>query len=241
MDNSETDKNDKSPLLKPKRPRPPPSEKQMDNFRKMSEKRAENIAKKKEDKIIQAKRDILEKEGYVKKDITKETPKEKEPVDEMKEFIITDEELEKLERELSPNKVKKVLKSKTEDCIDNDYEMENSLIIVEDNAGELKDKHLIKCLNRMILKTRHINCSWIFTLQSYYMFPKILRKQMNYITIFKPKNVEEWNSIAKEVFGISKDKQQELYDYCFNEQYQHLDLDLRTSRMFKNFNELLIK
>lgn len=128
-----------------------------------------------------------------------------------------------------------------EDCVDNEYDMENSLIIIDDFAGDLKDKHLIKCLNRMILKTRHINCSWIFTLQSYYMFPKILRKQMNYITIFKPKNNTEWLSIASEVFGIDKDKQHSLYEYCFNEPYQHLDLDLRTSRMYKNFNELLFK
>jgi hypothetical protein len=128
-----------------------------------------------------------------------------------------------------------------EDCVDNDYEMENSLIVIDDMGGDIKDKHLIKCLNKMILKTRHINCSWVFTLQSYYMMPKIIRKQMNYITIFKPKNMEEWLSISKEVFGIAKDKQQMLYDYCFSEPYQHLDLDLRTSRMFKNFNELQIK
>ena len=153
MDNSETDKNDKSPLLKPKKPRPPPSEKQMDNFRKMAEKRAENIAKKKEDKIIQAKRDLLEKEGYVKKDITKETPKEKEPLDEMKEFIITDEELEKLERELTPNKVKKVLKSKTVqplplDKIENkkptlpvkDKKIKQKVIQVEPSSSESEDE-----------------------------------------------------------------------------------------------------
>ena len=128
-----------------------------------------------------------------------------------------------------------------EDCIDNDYTMENSLIIIDDFAGTLKDKNLIKCLNKMILKTRHINCSWIFTLQSYYMLPKILRKQINFITCFKPKNTSEWESIAKEVFSIDKSKQQELYDYCFIEPYQHLDLDLNSSRMFKNFNELTFK
>ena len=127
-----------------------------------------------------------------------------------------------------------------EDCVDNDYDMENSLIIVDDFAGNLKDKALIKCLNKMILKTRHINCSWVFTLQSYYMLPKLLRKQINFITCFKPKNNEEWTSIAKEIFSISKDKQQVLYDYCFSEPYQHLDLDLNTNRMFKNFNLLQI-
>lgn len=128
-----------------------------------------------------------------------------------------------------------------EDCIDNDYAMENSLIIVDDFAGNLKDKALIKCLNKMILKTRHINCSWVFTLQSYYMLPKLLRKQINFITCFKPKNNEEWASIAKEVFSIDKSKQQALYDYCFSEPYQHLDLDLNTNKMFKNFNQLEIK
>jgi len=128
-----------------------------------------------------------------------------------------------------------------EDCINNDYEMENSLIIVDDMGADLKDKHLIKCLNKMILKTRHINCSWIFTLQSYYMCPKIIRKQMNYITIFKPKNQTEWSSTAGEVFGIDKKKQQALYDYCFSEPYNHLDLDLRTSRIFRNFNLLEFK
>lgn len=142
------------------------------------------------------------------------------------------EDLEEIEDELLAIK---------EECISLDCAMENSLIIIDDFAGTLKDKHLIKCLNKMILKTRHLNCSWIFTLQSYHMFPKILRKQMNYCTIFKPKNTEEWASIAKEVFNIAKDQQQALYDYCFSEPYQHLDLDLRTSRMFKNFNELEIK
>lgn len=137
--------------------------------------------------------------------------------------------------------IQEELLSIKEDCVQNDYEMENSLIIIDDMGGDLKDKHLIKCLNKMILKTRHINCSWVFTLQSYYMFPKILRKQMNYITIFKPKNQTEWQSIATEVFGIDKNKQQMLYDYCFSEPYNHLDLDLRNSNMYKNFNQLLFK
>jgi hypothetical protein len=47
-DTLETDNNDKNPLLKPKKARPPPSEKQKENFKKMAEKRAENIKKRKE-------------------------------------------------------------------------------------------------------------------------------------------------------------------------------------------------
>jgi len=74
-DKQENENIDKSSLLKEKKPRPPQSEKQKENFRKLQEKRAENINKKKEEKIIQAKRELLEKEGYTKIK-EKESPKE---------------------------------------------------------------------------------------------------------------------------------------------------------------------
>ena len=42
-----------------------------------------------------------------------------------------------------------------------------SLIIIDDFASNLKDKEIINILNRMIIKARHINCCFFFTLQSY--------------------------------------------------------------------------
>lgn len=62
-DISEIDNNDKTPLLKPKRTRPPPSEKQKENFKLLQQKRAENIAKRKEEKILEAQKALLQKEG----------------------------------------------------------------------------------------------------------------------------------------------------------------------------------
>ena len=53
-DVSEIDNIDKTPLLKPKRTRPPPSEKQKENFKLLQQKRAESIAKKKEEKIYKS-------------------------------------------------------------------------------------------------------------------------------------------------------------------------------------------
>ena len=53
-----------------------------------------------------------------------------------------------------------------------------SLIIIDDMASSLKDPEILKILSRMIIKARHINCCFFFTLQSYYYFPKILRKQI---------------------------------------------------------------
>ena len=67
MDNiSNTENIEKGPLLKEKRPRPPQSEKQKEAFKKAREKLAERHKEKKEAKILDAKRSLLEKEGYVK-------------------------------------------------------------------------------------------------------------------------------------------------------------------------------
>jgi GTPase SAR1 family protein len=116
-----------------------------------------------------------------------------------------------------------------------------SLIIIDDYASNLKDNEILKILNRMIIKARHISCCFFFTLQSYYYFPKILRKQITYITLFKPKNIEEFYSIAKELFNMNQDSALKLYDYVFDANYNHLDIDTVTNTYYKNFNLLNIE
>jgi len=76
-------------------------------------------------------------------------------------------------------------KNKTDS--DSDDEIEYNCIIIHDFADVLKDKDIERVLNMMIIKARHLRCGFIFTLQSYFYMPKILRKQITYITIFKPK------------------------------------------------------
>lgn len=114
-------------------------------------------------------------------------------------------------------------------------------VILDDQADVLKDKDIQKKLSQMLIKARHLSCVFIFTLQSYYYFPKLLRKQITNITIFKPKNSEEWTSMAKEILHMNKDDAALLYDYVFNEPYSHLDVDTVSDTLYKNFNKLTIK
>ena len=93
----------------------------------------------------------------------------------------------------------------------------------------------------MIIKARHLRCAFIFTLQSYYYYPKILRKQITYITIFKSKNVEEFNSIARELLNLNIENALKLYNYVYNSDYNHLDLDTVQNKVYKNFHELILK
>ena len=116
-----------------------------------------------------------------------------------------------------------------------------SLIIIDDFADSMKDAGILKILNRMIIKARHINCCFFFTLQSYYYFPKILRKQITYMTLFKPKNVEEFFSLSRELFNMNQDDSLKLYDYVFDVPYSHLDVDTVTNTYYKNFNLLKIE
>ena len=124
---------------------------------------------------------------------------------------------------------------------DDEDEIQYNCIILDDWADVLKDKDIEKVLNMFIIKARHLRCAFIFTLQSYYYFPKILRKQITYITIFKPKNVAEFESIAHELLNLNKDDGLKLYNYVFDENYNHLDLDTVQNLTFKNFNLLQIE
>lgn len=119
-------------------------------------------------------------------------------------------------------------------------EMETSAVIIDDHANELKDKGIQKALNKMLIKARHLNTSFIFTLQSYLYFPKTLRKQITFATIFKPRNSEEWESIRKEILQMNEGDGKKIYDYVYDEPYMHLDVDSVEGKFYKNHNYLNI-
>lgn len=136
------------------------------------------------------------------------------------------------------NDIRNQLENIKKECIDHKWPLESSCIIIDDFGSHLKDAELVNALNRTIIRTRHLNCSWIFTLQSYYLCPKILRKQCTNATIFRPRNSEEWKAVTKELLTLNQDKLETLENYVFNEPYNHLDIDTFENRIFKNFNEL---
>lgn len=124
---------------------------------------------------------------------------------------------------------------------DEEDEIQYSVCIIDDYADQMKDKNIQRQLNKMLIKARHLCCGFIFTLQSYFYMPKILRKQLTYISIFRPKNIEEWYSIANELMNLKKDDALKLYDYVFDKPYTHLDIDTTNFTIYKNFNVLKLK
>ena len=129
----------------------------------------------------------------------------------------------------------------SDESSDEEKNIEYSCVVFDDFADLLKCKDIQRQLNKMLIKARHLGCAFIFTLQSYLYFPKILRKQISFISLWKTRNVEEFNSIAKELLNLSKDDSIILYDYVFNAPYNHLDIDTNENKLYKNFNSLSLK
>jgi hypothetical protein len=123
-----------------------------------------------------------------------------------------------------------------------EYPLRYNCVIIDDMADALKDNEIQKQLHKILIKTRHLCCAFIFTLQAFNYFPLKSRKQITNITIFKPKNYEEWDNFNKEMMGFKSDDAKTIYDYIFDELYNHLDIDMKNGNYYKNFNKLeLIK
>lgn len=145
-----------------------------------------------------------------------------EPIEKQKKSVFVDEVVEDVEED------------------DSEPEIEYNCILIDDMGSSLKNPDIQKMLSKMMIKARHIKTAFIFLIQSYYLFPKILRKQITYCSIFKPRNSEEWISISKELLNLNKDNGLILYDYVYDEPYAHLDIDTSNNKIYKNFNLLEI-
>ena len=139
-------------------------------------------------------------------------------------------------RELS--EIYSELEQKKEEQLD-----EYSLIILDDLADMLKTNDIQVLMNKMMIKSRHLQVSWIITIQQYYYFPKNLRRQITNLILFKTKSIDEFQSLAKELFNMNAADALTLHNYVFDKNYNHLDVDTVENKYFKNFNllELLSK
>jgi hypothetical protein len=146
---------------------------------------------------------------------------------------------DKVYHDLTPNLLEDIYNQLT-DIKENSEEVEYNCVILDDQADMLKNNEIEKALNKMLIKARHLRCSFIFTLQSYYYMPKMLRKQLTYVTLFRTNNAEEFQCIAKELLHMKIDDAILLFEYVFDAPYNHLDVDLRDDHIYKNFNLLEI-
>ena len=154
-------------------------------------------------------------------------------------FALHDKVFHELNIEVLENIYNELIEIK-DTCIVEDFPLEKSVLIIDDYASELKNVDLVRMLKQFCIKSRHLGVSLIFTLQSYNLFPLVLRKLLTNVTLFKFKNNKEMDLVTSELLNMKKEEAIELYRYIFDKAYNHLDVCITNSEYYKNFNKLII-
>ena len=98
-----------------------------------------------------------------------------------------------------------VLEILLEQIIEYSENEEETLLIIDDFASELKNREVLKLLNSLVNNRRHLRLSMWMSVQTYESIPLSNRKTINYLVLFKCMNKAEIRAIWKEMTFLQKD------------------------------------
>ena len=119
-------------------------------------------------------------------------------------------------------------------------EKETTLLILDDVGASLKNNEIQKTLRKIIYNRRHLKVHIIMMIQSFLSVPKEIRKLFNNIFMFKPSKVE-FENLFDELFEQKKDMALDVMKYVFTNPHDYLMLNVDSQRMYKNFDEIIVK
>ena len=117
---------------------------------------------------------------------------------------------------------------------------EDTLLIIDDYAGELKNGDLLKLLNSLVNNRRHLRLSIWMSVQTYKSIPLSNRKTINVLVLFKCSNKSEIKSIFEEMTFLTKDVFFDLLLYVFQKPYDYILIDRDNNEYFRNFNKIVV-
>ena len=101
-------------------------------------------------------------------------------------------------------------------------------LVIWDDCVLAKDLSMVE---KYYQRARKQNCSCIFLSQSYFLTPKFIRKNSNYMVLLKLSGLREINMILSEFgLGLTKEQLQKMYDYATNEKLSPLFIDMEDNR-----------
>lgn len=88
----------------------------------------------------------------------------------------------------------------------------NKLMIIDDYDYTKIDKDSARRLSELVrFGSSHCNMSLIFTYQSFFRLPKLVKDMCNVIILYKPHDIDERKTIGRRV-GLNKDEASYLFD-----------------------------
>ena len=123
---------------------------------------------------------------------------------------------------------------------ENSSEGYNSLIIIDDFQVALKDPEILKVLQKIITKMRHLRTTIFLLQQNFQALAKPLRELASNLIIFNLGR-SQLTKVFEEVIQLHKDKFQEIVDISFKDPHDWILINLNKSRsIYRNFDKLVV-
>ena len=137
--------------------------------------------------------------------------------------------------ELTEENLRQVLDTIKEE--DKDY---NNCIIFDDMGSKLRNAELKKIFKELIQNRRHLRCSVFFLVQTYISLERDIRKLFSNIFVFRVSK-KELELIFDEQVEQKKSYTSDIAKIVFDEPYKYLFINTDSQRLFRCFDELIIK
>jgi DNA replication protein DnaC len=116
----------------------------------------------------------------------------------------------------------------------------NSLIIIDDFKVALKDPNIIKVLQKIITKMRHLRTTIFLLQQNFQALAKPLRELASNLIVFNL-GKSQLEKIFDEVMQIHKEKYLEIIDIAFKDSHDWILINLHRNRnIYRMFDRLVL-
>lgn len=115
-----------------------------------------------------------------------------------------------------------------------------SLLIIDDFQAQLKDPPIIKILQKIITKMRHLRCTIFILQQSFQALKKQLRELVSNLILFDV-GKSQLTKTFDEVIQMDRDAYEKLIQICFHDPHDWILINLnRSKKIYKNFDEVVV-
>lgn len=119
-------------------------------------------------------------------------------------------------------------------------EDENTLLLIDDFASELKNSNIRKALNTLVNLRRHYKLSIWFLVQHTRFIPLDNRKLIDYLFLFKSSNKKEYDVVFEELLFYPRPVVDAVLRKVYRKKHDFLLVDTQANKLYRNFNLLKI-
>jgi hypothetical protein len=132
-----------------------------------------------------------------------------------------------------------VLSSIYDDCKESSSDKKTTLLIIDDFQAQLKDKDIVKVLQKIITKMRHLRTTIVLLNQNYQALPKMLRELASNLVMFNL-GKSQMQKIFDESIQYPREIFQELMKQTYQQPHDYMVVNLRNKHIYKGFDRFNI-